>query len=74
MNHWSGAVTESEEKYMNAEDKKRELFLRQKELLDTFLEHGAISRAQYNKSLGDLTVKMGMEEGERNRRIGDLKS
>ena len=64
MNHWSGAVTELEEKYMNAEDKKRELFLRQKELLDTFLEHGAISREQYNKSLGDLTVKMGME-GER---------
>ena len=70
MNHWSGAVTESEEKYMNAEDKKRELFLRQKELLDTFLEHGAISRAQYNKSLGDLTVKMGMEEGERKRCSG----
>lgn len=62
MNHWSGAVTESKEKCMNAEDKKRELFLRQKELLDTFLEHGAISREQYDKSLGDLTVKMGMEE------------
>ena len=29
------------------------------ELLDTFLSHGAISRAQYDKSLGDLTVKMG---------------
>ena len=55
---------------MSAEEKKRELFLRQKELLDTFLEHGAISRAQYDKSLGDLPVKMGMEEGERNRRIG----
>jgi hypothetical protein len=25
------------------------------------LEHGAISRAQYDKSLGDLTEKMGME-------------
>ena len=43
---------------MNAEAKKRDLYLRQKQLLDTFLEHGAISRAQYNKSLGDLTVKM----------------
>ena len=43
-----------------AEEKKRELYLRQKELLDIFLEHGAISRAQYEKSLGDLTVKMGM--------------
>ena len=46
---------------MTAEEKKRDLYLRQKELLDTFLEHGAISRAQYEKSLGDLTVKMGME-------------
>ena len=44
---------------MNAEKKKRDLYLRQKQLLDTFLEHGAISRAQYDKSLGDLTVKMG---------------
>ena len=44
-----------------AEEKKRELYLQQKQLLDTFLEHGAISRAQYEKSLGDLTVKMGME-------------
>ena len=48
---------------MTAEEKKRSLYLRQKELLDTFLEHGAISRAQYEKSLGDLTVKMGMEPG-----------
>ena len=46
---------------MNAEEKKRDLYLRQKELLDTFLEHGAISRAQYDKPLGDLTEKMGME-------------
>lgn len=43
---------------MNAEEKKRDLYLRQKELLDTFLERGAISRAQYDKSLGNLTVKM----------------
>ena len=38
------------------------LFLRQKELLDTFLSHGAISKAQYDKSLGDLTEKMGMSD------------
>lgn len=42
------------------ERKKTELFLRQKNLLDTFLAHGAITRAQYDKSLGDLTEKMGM--------------
>ena len=45
---------------MTAEGKKRDLYLRQKQLPDTFLEHGAISRAQYDKSLGDLTVKMGI--------------
>lgn len=45
------------------EDEKRvKLFLSQKELLDTFLSHGAITKAQYDKSLGDLTEKMGMEK------------
>ena len=46
---------------MTPEEKKRSLYLRQKELLDTFLEHGAISQEQNDKSLGDLTVKMGLE-------------
>jgi hypothetical protein len=47
------------------EEKKKALFLKQKELLDTFLSHHAISQAQYDKSLGDLRVKMGIppEEG-----------
>ena len=35
------------------------LFLREKELLTGFLTHGAISQAQYDKSLHDLTEKMG---------------
>ena len=35
------------------------LYLKQKALLETFLEKGAISRAQYEKSLHDLTEKMG---------------
>ena len=55
-------VLPPEQEPMTAEEKKRDLYLRQKELLDTFLEHGAISRAQYCKSLGDLTVKMGMKQ------------
>ncbi len=49
-----------EQKSITAEEKKRDLYLRQKQLLDTFMERGAISRAQYDKSLGDLTVKMGI--------------
>ncbi|MCQ2435799.1 MAG: hypothetical protein MJ101_02735 [Clostridia bacterium] len=49
----------------DADDKKRALYDSQKKLLDTFLRHGAITEAQYNKSLGDLTVKMGMA-GDKN--------
>ncbi len=52
---------DSPEQLLNDKEKKLDLYLRQKELLDTFLEHGAISRAQYDKSLGDLTVKMGVK-------------
>ena len=41
--------------------KKVALFRQQKALLDTFLKNGAISRAQYNKSFGDLVVLMEMQ-------------
>ncbi len=41
------------------EEKKKELFQKQKELLDTFLAHHAITQQQYDKSLHDMTVKMG---------------
>ena len=46
---------------LDHEAKNRQLFFQQKKTLDTFLERGAISQAQYDKSLHDLTVKMGME-------------
>ena len=39
-------------------EKNHELFMKQKNLLDMFLEKGAISRDQYEKSLRDLTIKM----------------
>ena len=42
-------------------EKKLDLFLRQKRTLDLFLERNAISKAQYDKSLGNLIEKMGME-------------
>ncbi len=38
--------------------KNKELFRRQKHILDLFLERGAISKAEYEKSLRDLTAKM----------------
>ncbi len=44
---------------MSSEQKKKQLFLNQKDLLDKFLERHAISQAQYDKSLGDLKAKMG---------------
>ena len=47
---------------MTAEDSKLKLYYRQKQLLDTFLEHHAISKEQYDKSLTDLRVKMGIVE------------
>ena len=43
-------------------EKNHQLFLREKALLDGFLEHGAISQAQHDKSLRDLTEKMGEAE------------
>lgn len=49
---------------LTSEEKKQQLYWRQKELLDTFLACHAISQTQYEKSLGDLTVKMGMEEAK----------
>ena len=42
------------------EQKRAQLFLTQKETLDCFLERGAISRQQYEKSLHDLQEKMGI--------------
>ena len=41
---------------------KTDLFLRQKRTLDLFLERGTITKAQYDKSLGDLIEKMGMRD------------
>ena len=42
-------------------EKKEALFLEQKKTLDIFLANGAITRAQYDKSYGDLVCLMGME-------------
>ena len=51
---------------MSYAQKNKQLFLNQKELLDTFLEHHAISQAQYDKSLGDLRAKMGIADIDTN--------
>ena len=43
---------------LSYEEKNHQLFLKQKALLDGFLERGAISKAQHDKSLHDLIEKM----------------
>lgn len=48
---------EAEPKHTN-----EELYYKQMDLLKKFLEHNAISKAQYNKSAHDLTEKMGFGE------------
>ena len=48
-------------KELSYQEKQRHLYFEQKKTLDLFLEHGAISKAQHDKSLGDLTEKMGID-------------
>ena len=55
-------ISDKEYSQLTAEEKKIRLYLSQKKLLDDFLERNAISKAQYDKSLVDLTEKMGMEK------------
>ena len=47
---------------LTPDEKKKQLFLMQKQTLDRFLERHAISQAQYDKSLGDLRKKMGITD------------
>lgn len=47
---------------MTHDQKNHQLYLKQKQMLDMFLEHGAISQSQHDKSLHDLTEKMGESE------------
>lgn len=46
---------------LSSDEQKRQLYLKQKRMLDTFIEKHAISKEQYDKSLTDLTKKMGMQ-------------
>ena len=55
-------MEQTEWEKLTPEQKKKQLYLKQKELLDTFLEHHAISKEQYDKSLHDISEKMGYGE------------
>ena len=52
---------ETDWRSMPPDERKRALFNKQKDLLDTFLSHGAIDRRQYEKSLNCMAEKMGIE-------------
>ena len=54
-------ITETGKTDLNEEEKRRELFEHQKRTLDLFLERGAITKAQYEKSLSTLTEKFGVK-------------
>ena len=58
--HTDFTTAQSEQRwdYLSYEEKNRLLYERQKALLDLFLKKKAISQAQHDKSLHDLTVKM----------------
>lgn len=53
---------QTEWEQLSAEEKRIRLYFRQKEVLDDFLERGAITQAQYDKSFGDMTEKMNMKD------------
>ena len=48
--------------HLSYAEKNKQLFSKQKQTLDMFLERGAISKAQHDKSLHDLIEKMGIAE------------
>lgn len=53
------AINTQEWEKLTYKKKNHQLFLKEKALLARFLEHGAISQAQHDKSLHDLIEKKG---------------
>ena len=47
---------------LSYQEKNRQLYIRQKEMLALFLQKRAISQEQYEKRLHDLTEKIGYKE------------
>lgn len=55
-------MTQEEWENLSPEGKRRQLFLKQKQMILEFLDRKAISQAQFDKSFGDLMTKMGYDE------------
>ena len=63
MDKWFGIDAEEQPMLgLNHSEKNHQLFLAQKQTLESFLERSAITHAQYEKSLHDLREKMGETE------------
>ena len=62
MDKWFGIDAEQSMLGFSPAEKKHKLFLDQKATLDLFLERGAITKKQYEKSLHDLRIKMSEPE------------
>ena len=56
------SISQEQWESLSPEEKKKELYKKQKATLDMFLERGAITQAQHDKSLDDLTEKIGIQE------------
>ena len=63
MNNNHVNETSTEWSSLSYEKKNELLLLRQQEILDMFLERGAISKEQHDKSLHDLFEKMSVAVG-----------
>ena len=65
INMSTTTINESDDNWqeLSPAEKKRRLFVKQKATLDSFLERGAISQAQYDKSFNDMKEKMHIDDG-----------
>lgn len=61
----SERIGEADWPSLSYEEKNEVLFLSQKRTLDQFLERGAISQEQHDKSLRDMTEKYVMKISEK---------
>lgn len=59
-------MKQEEWQQLTPHEKNIQLYLQQKKMLEGFLARGAISKSQFDKSFGDLTEKMGMQEYAKN--------
>lgn len=62
--------TQIEWEKLTPEEKRKQLFLKQKQTLDTFLSRNAISKVQYDKCLGNLVEKLEIRVMDKENRDG----